>query len=467
MKLLKVIFVVFIASLFFYACKKEFSIEAGNISDAVGTWEFSDSSILYSGNMDSVSIVTTGVTKELHLDGKSLDETQNFHMVLYADSFQTGAYKASVFQSTFDYSEASKAIYKATQLNGEFTVNVTTINNSEIEGTFSGTAKDSSGKATNINNGKFKASFSAVVTAPTSKGVLGDSLGNCMPVDTNGVYKEGVAMTAENTVQVQVTVTEPGTYSISTPSVNGIMFSASGTFTQVGVQNVILQASGTPAVAGEQTFALRYGNSQCAFKVNCIPAASASGDYLPLTLNSNWKYSLQGGTAADSTFSKVIDYSLSTGTNTYQTIARFSVLSPGTAIDSFYYRKPGGDYYEFMNYTRLLGLDNDVSGEFIFLKDNVEAGTTWNSPTISGTISGTPISGYAKMTLLEKAVPITVGPYNFPDVIKVKYEYFFDGASNATITIERWFAKNIGEIYDRYSKGVLVNVNQIEEYQVF
>ena len=467
MKFIKIIFVVFIASLFFYACKKEFSIEAGNISNAVGTWEFSDSSVLYSGNMDSVSIITTGVTRELHLDGKSLDETQNFHMVLYADSFQTGAYKASLFQSTFDYSEGSKTIYKATQLNGEFIVNITTINNSEIEGTFSGIAKDSSGNTTNISNGKFKASFAAVVTAPTSKGVLGDSLGNCMPVDTNGVYKEGVAMTAENTVQVQVTVTEPGTYSISTPSVNGIMFSASGTFTQVGVQNVILQASGTPAVAGEQTFAVRYGNSQCAFKVNCLAAASASGDYLPLTLYTNWKYSLQGGTSADSTFTVVTSFILTADNHTYQAVARYNVLSPGSPIDSIFYRKPGGDYYQYMNYTSLLGFDNDVSGEFIFLKDNVPAGTTWNSPTISGTISGIPITGFAKMTILEKAVPVTIGSFNFPDVIKVKYEYFLAGIPTPAITMERWFAKNIGEIYNSYSSGMLMNVNQIAEYQVF
>ena len=466
MKLLKIISVVFIASLFFYACKKEFSIEAGGISTAVGTWEFSDNSILYSGNMDSVSIITTGVSKELHLDGKSLDGSENFRMVLYADTFKTGSYAASVFQSTFDYSTPSKSIYKATQLNGEFIVNVTSINNSEIEGTFSGAAKDSSGKLTNINNGKFKAKFSAIITAPTSTGVLGDSLGNCEPVDTNGVYKEGIAMTATNTVQVHVTVTKSGTYSISTPSVNGISFSANGTFTQIGEQNVILNASGTPAVAGEQTFAVRFGNSQCAFKINFLPAASASGDYLPLTLNSNWKYSLEGGSAVDSTFSKVIDYSLNANNNTYQTIATYGVPST-VAIDSFYYRKPGGDYYQFLDYSTLLGFDNTVSGEFIFLKDNVPAGTTWNSPTISGTIQGIPVSGFAKMTLLEKAVPITVGPYNFPDVMKIKYEYFLEGASNATITIERWFAKNIGEIYNRYSKGIFVKVNQVEDYQIF
>jgi len=467
MKFLKTVSVVLLASLLFYACKKEFSIEAGKTTTSAGNWEFSDSSVLYSGNIDSVSIVNTGVTKELHLDGTSLDGSQDFNLVLYSDSFQVGSYKASAFQTTFDYSTASKTIYKAAQLNGEFVVNITTINNTTIEGTFSGTALDSTGKPTSINNGKFKAAFSQVITAPTSIGVLGDSAGNCKPAVINGIYTEGVAVTGENSVQVQVTVSEPGSYSISTSSVNGIMFSASGTFTSAGVQNILLVASGTPAVAGEQTFAVRYGTSQCAFKITFVPAATASGDYFPLTLNSNWKYALQGGTSSDSTFSKVIGYSLVANNNTYQTIAAFGVPSTGLATDSFYYRKPGGDYYQYMNYSSIFGFENEVSGEFIFLKDNVDAGTTWNSPTISGTVSGTDVSGYVKMTLLEKSVAITIGSFNFPDVLKVKYEYFLTGVPIPAITSERWFAKNIGEIYNRVEQGTLVNVNQIEEFQIF
>jgi hypothetical protein len=467
MKFSKIVPVFLLASLLFYACKKEFSIEAGDISNSAGTWEFSDSSAFYSGNIDSVSISNTGVTKELHLDGKSLDGSQDFSLVLYSDSFQVGTYKASVFQTTFDYSTPSKTIYKATQLNGEFVVNITTINNTTIEGTFSGTAVDSTGKPASINNGKFKAAFSEVITAPTSVGVLGDSVGNCKPVVINGTYTEGVAVTGENSVQVQVTVAEPGSYSISTSSVNGIMFSSTGTFNSAGVQNILLNASGTPAVAGEQTFAVRYGNSQCAFKITFVPAATASGDYFPLTLNSNWKYSRQGGTTADSTLLKVIDYSYVTPQNTYQTIARYSTLNPAVAVDSSFYRKVNAEYFENKNYRSLFGFDSDVSVEYVFLNDTAAAGSTWKSPNISGTISGVPVSGYAIMTILEKSVPVTIGFFNFPDVIKVRYDFYVANSVSPSATMERWFARNTGEIYNSLSAGSNNRINQLTDYQVF
>ena len=56
-------------------------------------------------------------------------------------------------------------------------------------------------------------------------------------------------------------------------------------------------------------------------------------------------------------------------------------------------------------------------------------GTTWISPNINGTIGGVPFTAFIKMTILAKAVPVTIGTFNFPDVIKVKYEYFITGES--------------------------------------
>jgi len=466
MKSIKLFSALFLTILFFSACKKEYSIENGVVKTSIGTWQFSDSDTTYTGDMDSVSIVSTGTTKELFLDGKTADGSQNFSMVLFADTFKVGSYKASLFQTTFDFGTASKTIYKALQLNGEFIVNITSLTNSSITGDFSGKVLDSLGRLVNLTNGKFTSKFSGIV-APTSSGVLGDSAGNCRPAVINGVYKEGTTMTPANTAQIQVTVAVPGTYSISTNSVNGIMFSSTGTFNSTGVQSVTLTASGTPALSGDQTFTLNYGNSKCGFKLTFLPAAAASGDYFPLSLNTNWQFSLQGGTTSDSTFSKVIDYKPTFDNKDYQTIARYDVPNFNNAIDSFYYRKPGGDYYQFMNYSTLLGFDNIVTGEFIFLKDNVAAGTTWNSPTISGTILGVPISGYAKMTILEKAVPVTIASFDFPDVIKVKYEYFLLNAPVPAYTMERWFAKNIGEIYNSFTMGPETEIHQIEEFRIY
>jgi hypothetical protein len=563
MKFLKIIFALFVVSTLLNACRKEYSIEGAGGKLAVGNWEFM-ANTHYMGNMDSAYIISTGASNELHLEGTSNDGSQKFNMVLYSDSFNVGSYKASLFQSSFDYTTTAKTIYEASQTVGEFVVNITSVSNGLIVGTFLGKAMDSTNKILDITQGKFKATLGSTGTTTVSSGVLGDSSGTCKPAVLNGIYAQGIA-TDSNTVQLQVTVAVPGSYMIFTNSVNGVSFLASGTFTNTGVQSVTLKASGTPTGSGNQTFTVKYGNSQCAFSIvfsslaagtlgggggNCTPfvfsgtyqqgtllnasntvqiqvnvttlggynitsntvngvsfsssgiftsiglqnvtlkgtgtplnagvqnfaitfgpgtcnfsltfsaGVTPSNDYFPLSLNSNWTYLYN---STDSILQKVISYAPTLGGKNYQTIAQYNLLNPAQAVDSFYYRKPGGDYYQYINYSTYFGFDQPTLGEFIFLKDNVAAGTTWQSPTVSGTLSGIPISVYAKMTLLEKAVPLTLGGFDFPDVIKVKYDFFIVGAPLSVYSMERWFAKNSGEIYNSTSTG---GVYQISKFQI-
>lgn len=460
MKLFKIILAFVIPAVVFNSCQKEYSVENGGKTLPAGNWEFADSTHTYTGNMDSASFVSTGATKELHLNGTSTDGSQHFSMILYADSFQVGSYKASLFQSSFQYTATAKTIYEADQLTGEFIVDITSLSNGLIVGTFSGVAKDSANSLRKITDGKFKSTFGSGSIGSPSTGVLGDSLGNCKPLDLKGAYVKGIALTNANTVQVQVTVAVAGTYSISTNTVNGVTFSTTGEFTNTGVQTVTLDASGTPAVEGDQTFTIKYGNSQCTFTVSFL---SAAGNYLPLKLDNNWAYNLTDGQSEDSVFQKVIDFSPVLGGNNYTAVQQ-SDLPSGTVTDSFYYRKSGGDYYEYINYTSFFGFDQPVTGDFNFLRDNLPAGSTWQSPTISGTVAGGALSGYVKMTILEKGVPVTsIAGFNFPDVIKVRYELFVTGIPQAAVTEERWFAQNVGEIYT--STGS--NTSEIKRYQIF
>lgn len=575
MKAIKFLIFSFIAILILNSCQKEYSVESNGLVVPTGTWQFFNSSKLYAGNMDSAYVGPSSSpnTQILHLIGTSLDGTQTFNLQLYADSFNVGSYKASLFQSTFLYTSGGNTIYQAGQLIGEFIVNITSINATSITGTFSGSSLDSTGNVVQLSLGKFTSTFSknAGGSGSVSSGVLGDSSGNCKPVILAGTYIKGIPLTSANTVQVQVTVTSTGTYTINTNTVNGVAFLQTGTFTSIGLQTITLIGSGNPTNSGVQNFTLFYGNSQCNFSINflapasgtlgggggnCTPFAIAgnyqqgiplnatntvqvqvnftstgpysistntvdgvvfsntgnvantgvqtitltgsgtpvnsgnqnftvsfgssncsfsinflagvmpSGDYFPLTLNSNWTFGLAGGTTADSIHTVVIGFSPTLGANTYNTIASYTVPA-GQALDSAYYRKPGGDYYQYVNYSNYFPFDQSVTGEFIFLKDNVTAGTTWVSPTINGTVSSVPVSGYIKMTLLSKAIPVTVGSFNFPDVIQVKYEYFVNGVPGALETDQRWFAKNVGEIYHSSSNGTVTYTYAVNSYQVF
>ncbi|MDQ6755679.1 MAG: hypothetical protein M3004_01975 [Bacteroidota bacterium] len=560
-------FLILLATLFF-SCQKEYSLETPKMP--AGTWQFNDSTKLYTGNIDSAYIETTGTIKTLRLIGKSADGSQTFNMHLYAtDSFTVGAYKASLFQSDFEYFTQAKTLYQADQFVGEFIVNITAIGNSNVTGIFSGVASDSSNNIKTLKLGKFtsKINLSTNGTGGGGTGVavgtLGASAGTCTPVSPSGTYTQGVALTSSNTVQVTVTVTTPGTYTISTNTVNGVSFSKSGIFTATGVQNVILNGTGTPTNSGAQTFAVSFGTSTCNFSLtfgagaaqatgtlggspgNCTPVTpagtytqgialtssntvtvqvnvttvgaytistttvngvtfSATGtftttgvqnvvlagtgtptnsgsqtfavtfgsstcnfsitfaagtvlDYFPTTVGSNWAYGKQGGTPSDSFLLKVISYMLSANGNTYSTFTE-DRIPPSGSPDSLYYRKTvaggQGAYYEYFNTQNFFGFDSPGTPptvEYIFLKDSttVPAGSTWQSPQFSGMQGGTNYTLFIKMTLLAKAVPVTLGSFSFADVMKVKYEYFVTLLPGTPIaTEERWFARGVGLIYD-------------------
>ena len=572
MKHLKIVFSILLASVILNACRKAYSVENEFQTTTSGSWQFSNGSTKYSGNMDTVYQTTAGSTNELFLIGTTANGSQTFSMHLYADSFKIGTYNASAFQSSFTYSSSGENIYQASQLIGEFIVNITSITNNTITGTFSGSALDSTNNVIQLTSGSFTSTFASGSVNPSSTGVLGDSSGNCQPVTFLGTYALGIPTTPSNTVGVSVTVTVPGPYTISTNTINGLSFSRSGTFAITGPQNVILYATGTPTVAGNDVFTIQYGNSQCAFTlpvlgksvgtlgstadactpftlngtyqqgsafntsntvqvqvnittpgsyqistdsvngvrfsgsgifptpginnitltgigtplnsglqnftvtfgtstcgfpVTFLPPVAPSGDYFPLSLNSNWIYNLVGGSASDEITYKVINYSPTIGAENYQTIQQSQTQS-GAITDSFYYRKPGGDYYEYVDFSKVFGFDQSVTSEFIFLKDNVSATTTWNSPTIAGTIGGVAVSGYAQMTLLAQAVAVTSIPgFNFPDVIEVQYQYFITGNPSPILTQQRWFARNQGEIYFSSNNGTINSVYEVSTYEVF
>jgi hypothetical protein len=299
---------------------------------------------------------------------------------------------------------------------------------------------------------------------------LGASAGVCTSVIMAGSFIQKVPLTSENTATINVTATTAGTYTISTNTVNGISYSKSGTFTTTGVQSVVLNGTGTPTDAGLQNFTVTSGSSTCNFSITFLPEPVIA-DYFPTTTSSNWAYGLKGGTPADSIFINVIPYQLNTAGKTYSTLSRKNFLTSGKT-DSLYFRKPGGDYYEYFNTQAFFGFDAPgapANVEYIFLKDNVPQGTTWNSANMTGTYQGRSYTIFIKMTLFEKATaPTTSGNVTSSDVLKVKYEYF-NVLTPATpfYSEERWFAKSVGLIYTSFDDRLNNNIYNVGRYQVF
>ena len=92
--------------------------------------------------------------------------------------------------------------------------------------------------------------------------------GGCVTPLINGDYVVGTAMDITNSVIATVNVSVVGTYTISTALINGIKFTASGTFASAGPQSITLFATGTPVAAMTATYIP--GTSGCSFQVTAI-----------------------------------------------------------------------------------------------------------------------------------------------------------------------------------------------------
>ena len=94
--------------------------------------------------------------------------------------------------------------------------------------------------------------------------------GLCTNTMVNGYYTEGVQLNASNNVVIEVNVTEPGTWNMNTPTLNGYAFSGSGTFVSTGVYQVTLQGNGTPLSLQTDPFTVTdaNGGGSCTFDVH-------------------------------------------------------------------------------------------------------------------------------------------------------------------------------------------------------
>lgn len=101
----------------------------------------------------------------------------------------------------------------------------------------------------------------------------------CTGATLSGTFTAGTAVTAANTVTLDVTVDSVGSWIVTTSTVNGVSFSGSGTFTATGSQSITLKATGTPITAG--TFNFTPGGADgCAFSVTVAAApANVTGDF--------------------------------------------------------------------------------------------------------------------------------------------------------------------------------------------
>lgn len=392
--LIKISSLLILSTVFFMACQKETSFEKGASTASVG----------------SLSVDATGNCLGAVVSGTYFKDT---------------SIKAS------NYTDVSVKVDSV----GTYTISSDTVNGYyfKANGTFTATGTQTvrligGGKplatGTNIFTVKYNGTFcefTVTVTVPTGgSSVFTVACTGATPV---GTYVAGTPLTAANTITLNVNVTTIGSWSVTTsPAVNGITFSGTGTFTTTGAQTIVLTGTGTPTAAGTNTYTVTGGTGTCTFQ--CTATAVVIPDYFPRTTFSNWSYEFDD-VSTDSLLIYVVAPTKVINSNTYNLFFYNDGINP---IDTFgYYRRNGGDYFEWIDMGSYVGLDNPLWMEWTFLKDNLAAGGTWQSAQFTGpyTDQGGTTSNITlrwEFSITNQNIPVTVNGTNYTNVIQVKQE---------------------------------------------
>ena len=100
----------------------------------------------------------------------------------------------------------------------------------------------------------------------------------CSSPAVSGTYIAGVPMDSiNNYIAITLNVLTGGNYSITSPALNGVIFSTSGFFPSPGTYTVLVHATGTPIASGGYGFVLQSPNSSTSSCTVFVPVTNPSG----------------------------------------------------------------------------------------------------------------------------------------------------------------------------------------------
>ncbi len=126
---------------------------------------------------------------------------------------------------------------------------------------------------------------------------LGAALKNemdCSSISNGANPIVGQALTAANSITIDVVVNVLSTYTITTNTANGYSYSASGTFGSTGIQTVTLTGSGTPTAAQTDAFTLTMNGSSttCNTSITAVTIQPSCKAYLAAGSTTDGDYTI-------------------------------------------------------------------------------------------------------------------------------------------------------------------------------
>lgn len=140
-----------------------------------------------------------------------------------------------------------------------------------------------------------------------AEGSLWDSSGACLPSTVHGTFYGGITPGSDTAyVEIQVNVSQTGSYNIETDLQDGFSFADSGFFSNTGINTVRLKPIGIPIIPTTSTFTVGFDSTACSFTVviqdSTGTGLGGGGDTTNPQNNNAWQFTTSAGT-----FSGVFD----------------------------------------------------------------------------------------------------------------------------------------------------------------
>ena len=175
-----------------------------------------------------------------------------------------------------------------------------------------------------------------------ARGSLETQYGQCLPNTVHGTWYNGLSAEIDtNYVEINVHVTSPGSYTITSDKVNGVTFSASGIFSDTGMKAVRLEAAGAFIQPVGTEFHTSFDSTNCRFYV--YPQDSSG---LSIAENT-WQFTVRDHTYRGTCTIGVYDIPQASG-YAAQFTGKMASGSPDTVLDMQFYTND--DYLDTITY---------------------------------------------------------------------------------------------------------------------
>ncbi len=234
--------------------------------------------------------------------------------------------------------------------------------------------------------------------------VQADGSGGCIGVVVSGTFYKDSILNANHFANINVNVDTAGGYKISTDTIQGYYFSASGNFNATGSQVVKLKGSGKPLSVGTHIFTVSYNGTTCEFSVNVIAGSGGTSVFTITCAGATVNGTYSVGTAMTSSNTVILNV-------TVTTVGTWSI-STAPAVS---------------------GVIFSGSGTFTNTGAQTITLTATGNPTTGGT-ANFPVSAGGSTCNFQ--VNFSTGPDYFPRTVNSNWSYEFDDIQTDSVFIK-------------------------------